>query len=148
MARDVAAWAGYAGIAKVVEGMRGELVEYQDAQGRTLFDVAEGRIVEGKMPVPVRFVAEYNNLVLGHANRSRVLPDEHRKKVLLTAGRVMATVLIDGFVGGVWKVEKEKKTTRIRVELFAEPTAKLRKQVLAEAERLAAFCEAGEVAIQ
>jgi hypothetical protein len=140
-AKDIAAWAGFAAIGKTLETMRGELVEYQDEGGRTLFDLPGLEIVDGNTPAPVRFVAEYDNLVLSHADRTRVLPEPHRKRVLLTAGRVMATVLIDGFVGGVWKIEREKKVARLRVELFAEPSKKLRREIEVAAELLMEFAE-------
>jgi len=147
-ARDVAAWAGFTAIGKTLEAMRGELVEYRDEAGRVLYDLPGLEIIDGDFPAPVRFVAEYDNLVLSHADRSRVLPEVHRKKVLLTAGRVSATVLIDGFVGGVWKLEREKKLVRIRVELFAEPSKRLRKEIDTEGARLLNFAAAHELDVR
>ena len=144
-ARDVAAWAGFTAIGKA---MQGELVEYRDEVGRVLYDLPGLEIVDGDFPAPVRFVAEYDNLVLSHADRNRVLPEVHRKKVLLTAGRVCATVLIDGFVGGVWKLEREKKLVRLRVDLFAEPSKKLRKEIDQEGSRLLKFAEAHELDVR
>ena len=144
-ARDVAAWAGFTAIGKA---MPRDLVEYQDEAGRVLYDLPGLEIVDGDFPAPVRFVAEYDNLVLAHADRSRVLPEVHRKKVLLTAGRVCATVLIDGFVGGVWKLERDKKVLRVRVELFAEPSKKLRKELDQEGAKLMAFAEAHELDVR
>ncbi len=136
-ARDVAAWAGFTAIGKTLEAMRDELVAYQDEAGRMLYDLPGPEIIGGDFPAPVRFVAEYDNLVLAHADRSRVLPEMHRKKVLLTAGRVCATVLIDGFVGGVW-----------RVELFAKPSKKLRKEIDTEGSRLLDFAAAHELDVR
>jgi hypothetical protein len=54
-------------------------------------------------------VPDYDNLVLSHAERERAVPDEHRKKIFLSAARVRATFLIDGFVRGAWKIEKKRK---------------------------------------
>jgi hypothetical protein len=147
-ARDVAAWAGFTAIGKALEAMRSELVEYRDESGRALYDLPGQEIVDGDCPAPVRFVAEYDNLVLAHADRSRILPEVHRKKVLLTAGRVSATVLIDGFVGGVWKVERDKKLVRIRVDLFAEPSKQLRKAIDREGSRLLDFAAAHELDVR
>lgn len=143
--RDVAAWAGFSAIGKA---MQGDLVEYQDEAGRVLHDLPGMEIVDGDFPAPVRFVAEYDNLVLSHVDRSRVLPEVYRKKVLLTAGRVCATVLIDGFVGGVWKLEREKKVLRLKVELFAEPSKKLKKVIELEAASLLDFAEAHELDVR
>jgi len=140
-ARDVATWAGFAAIGKTLDAMRAELVEFEDQFGRKLYDLPKMDILEGAEAAPVRFVAEYDNLVLAHADRTRVLPDAHRKRVTLTAGRVLATVLIDGFARGVWKVEKQKKVAQLRVDLFAKPNKKLLREVNREAERLIEFAE-------
>jgi hypothetical protein len=57
------------------------------------------------------------------------------------AGRVLATVLLGGVVGEVWRLERGRGVETLRVELFAEPPARRRKQVAAEAERLLAWAE-------
>lgn len=144
-ARDVAAWAGFTSIGKALPD---DLIEYQDEAGRVLYDLPGQEIVDGDFPAPIRFVAEYDNLVLSHADRSRIVPEVHRKKVLLTAGRVCATVLIDGFVAGVWKLERDKKLLRLKVELFAEPSKKLRKELDQEGAKLMAFAEAHELDVR
>ena len=115
-ARDVAAWAGFSAIGKTLESMVGELKEYRDDAGRKLYDLPKGKIVDGD--APVRFLPEYDNLVLGHADRIRILPEAYRKLVLLSAGRVRATVLVDGFVAGAWKIECEKKAATLLIEMF------------------------------
>jgi hypothetical protein len=139
--RDIAAWAGYTAIGKTMEAMREELVEYRAESGTKLYDLPNLPIVDGRKAAPVRFVAEYDNLVLGHADRTRVLPDAVRKKVLLSAGRVMPTVLIDGFVGGTWKIERKGKQATLRIALFAAPKAPVRQQILKAAEKLVTFAE-------
>lgn len=144
-ARDVAAWAGFTAIGKALPE---DLIEYRDEAGRVLYDLPRQEIFDGGFPAPVRFVAEYDNLVLSHADRSRILPEVHRKKVLLTAGRVCATVLIDGFVGGVWKLEREKKLVRLKVKLFEEPSNLLRKVIEREAASLLHFAEAHELDVR
>lgn len=144
-ARDVAAWAGFTSMGKALPD---DLVEYQDEAGRVLYDLPGQEIVDGDFPAPIRFVAEYDNLVLAHAERSRIVPEVHRKKVLLTAGRVCATLLIDGFVAGVWKLERDKKLLRLKVELFEEPSKTLRKAIEREAAPLLVFAEAHELDVR
>ena len=114
--RDVAAWAGFSAIGRTLERMAGELKEYRDEAGRKLYDLPKAKIVDGD--APVRFLPEYDNLVLGHADRSRILPEAYRKLILLSAGRVRATVLVDGFVAGAWKIEREKKAATLVIEMF------------------------------
>ena len=139
--RDVAVWAGFTAIGKTLESMREELIEYRDDAGRVLYDIPKAPIVDAS--APLRFIAEYDNLILAHADRSRIVPEIYRKQVFLTAGRVLATVLVDGFVAGVWKVEKDKKLARLRVEMFIKATPKLKKEVNEEGSRLLDFAEAG-----
>jgi hypothetical protein len=46
-------------------------------------------------PAPPRFLPEFDNALLSHADRTRIISDEHRK--LLFRDRVMHSVLLDGF---------------------------------------------------
>ena len=68
-----------------------------------------------------------------------MVPDEHRKKVFLSAARVRATFLIDGFVRGAWKIEKKRKTATLLIEPF-EPLSREDSETLSdEGERLVRF---------
>jgi len=84
---------------------------------------------------PVRFLADFDSLVLAHADRSRVIADEHRKALTTKNPRVRATVLVDGMVAGFWTIERK----RVVVEPLRQLRAAERRAVDAEAERLAAF---------
>jgi hypothetical protein len=68
-----------------------------------------------------------------------VVPDEHRKKVFLSAARVRATFLIDGFVRGAWKIEKKRKTATLLIEPFEPLSRKDRETLGDEGERLVRF---------
>jgi len=57
----------------------------------------------------VRFIPEFDNLVLSHADRTRVLADEHRPGVVLKNLQVRATFLVDGFAAGTWKIERQRR---------------------------------------
>ncbi len=82
---------------------------------------------------------EYDNLILSHADRTRGISDEYRKRVLLSAGRVRATILVDGIVRGAWKIENARRRTTLVIEPFEhlspEDSAALRE----EGERLVRF---------
>lgn len=97
-----------------------------DEAGRTLYNLPKAKIVD--TDAPVRFLPEYDNLVLGHAHRSRILPGAYRKLILLGAGRVRATVLVDGFAVGAWKIERDIKAATLVIEMFQ----KVKKAFLAE----------------
>ncbi|TVT20662.1 winged helix DNA-binding domain-containing protein, partial [Amycolatopsis rhizosphaerae] len=65
-----------------------------------------------------RFIAEYDNLLLAHADRGRVLSEQMRKQVLTTPNAIVpGTVLLDGFVRGRWRMERERGAATLDVEL-------------------------------
>jgi len=74
-------------------------------------------------------------VLLAHADRTRVLPEPYRKRVIKMNGDVAQTFLVDGFVAGTWSVEDG----HVAVEPFAKLTRAARQQVDDERERLEAF---------
>ena len=91
--------------------------------------------------MPACFLPEYDNLVLSHADRTRIIADEHRAGVFLSAGRVRATILVDGFVRGVWKIERSRESATLVIELFAPLSPGEREALREEGERLVRFVE-------
>lgn len=128
---DAQAWSGLSGLREVFEELRPELVTFRDARKRELFDLPDAPRPPEDTPAPVRFLPEFDNLVLSHDDRTRVIAEEHRPKVTLKNLQVRATFLVDGFVAGTWKVERKKKAA----VLVLEPFGKLLKKTLAELER-------------
>ncbi|MGH3148103.1 MAG: winged helix DNA-binding domain-containing protein [Rubrobacter sp.] len=137
--RDVQTWSGRTRLEQSVEEIKPELRVFGDENGNELLDLPDAPLPEGEVPVPPRFVPDYDNLVLSHVDRRRVISEEHRKKVFLSAARVRATFLIDGFVRGAWKVEKSRKTATLLIEPF-EPLSRVDRDTLGdEGERLVRF---------
>lgn len=107
---DIQAWAGVTRLSEVVGPMRPRLRAYLSEDGRELWDVPDGEIAHEDVPIPPRFLPEYDNAVLGYADRSRILPDG----VTFTgyAGRLRPKsvarggVLVDGFLAATWSVAK------------------------------------------
>ncbi len=124
--------------------MKPELGLYRDDAGNELFDVPGAPLPPEDAPAPPRFVPDYDNLVLSHADRRRVIADEDRKKVFLPAARVRATFLIDGFVAGVWRIEKTKRSATLVVEPFAPLVPQDRDTLAEEGERLLRFATEGQ----
>jgi hypothetical protein len=137
--RDVQTWSGRMQLGQHVEEMRAELRTLRDERGNELFDLPDAPLPSGDTPAPPRFVPDYDNLVLSHADRGRVISDEHRKKVFLSAARVRATFLIDGFVHGTWKVEKDRKKATLEIEPFEPVSAEDRTALSEEGGRLVRF---------
>ena len=140
-ARDVAAWSGLTGMRAVMEGLRPSLVAFRDEQGAELFDLPSAPRPGEEAPAPVRLAAEFDNLLLSHADRSRVVHPGHLKRFYTINGIFPGSVLIDGFVAGIWRLARTKSTATLTVELFG--SARERDHVAQEAERMLAFCAAG-----
>lgn len=121
-----------------IEEFRSDLIVYRDGR-RELFDLPQAVIPPEDCPVPVRFLPEYDNLLLSHDKRTRVIADEYRSRVFLPGLRVRSTFLVDGFVAGVWKVEKAQSSTTLLLEPFALMPEAQRRSLEAEGERLVRF---------
>jgi hypothetical protein len=134
--KDVQTWAGMAKLRTVVDELRPRLRTFRDEAGAELFDVADAPLPEGDAEAPVRFLPDFDNFVLSHFDRSRVMPEEHRKKVLPGAGIVRATFLVDGFVAGTWKIERDKRRRVLAIAPFEKLAKLVRDSVAAEGERL------------
>ncbi|HEY2310093.1 MAG TPA: winged helix DNA-binding domain-containing protein [Gaiellaceae bacterium] len=111
------------------------LRRFQDERGRELLDLPRCPLPPADSVAPVRFLPRYDNLVLSHADRTRVISDEQRRVVIHGGGMVEATFLVDGFVAGLWRVERD----RVRVEPFGPLPRAARREVEDEAARLEAW---------
>jgi len=131
--RDFASWSGMTGAAAIFERVTPRLRVLTDESRRELYDVPDGPLPDPDTPAPPRFLPEFDNVLLGWADRARVIPDVHRDRQVGLVGR--PTVLVDGVVAGFWGVNDGT----LEIEPFA-PLAKAdRDEVAAEGERLLEF---------
>jgi hypothetical protein len=136
--KDIQAWCGLTRLGEVIERLDPPLRPYRDGNGQQLYDLPEAPRPDPDTPAPVRFLPAVDNLLLAHSDRSRVISDEHRKRVCVGAV-VEPTVLVDGEVVAIWKITREGV-------LAIEPLARLpraaRADVVAEGTRLLEFAAA------
>jgi hypothetical protein len=137
---DAQTWMGMK-LKETFEKLRPELLSYRGGARTELFDLPGLSIPSEDVPAPVRFLPEYDNLLLSHSNRTRVIADEYRSKVYLPGLRVAATILVDGFVRGAWKIEKTRTAATLLIEPFDKLTKKDRAALIDEGERLVQFIE-------
>ena len=137
--KDVQTWSGLTHLSEVVERFRSRLRTFRDEHGRELFDLPDGPRPDPGIPSPPRFLPEFDNLILSHADRTRVIASEHRKVIASKNGMVPATVLIDGFARGTWKVERNRRKATLVIEIFEPLLKKDRDALVEEAEKLLRF---------
>ena len=139
---DIQAWSGLTRLREVVEALRPRLRVLHDQAGRELLDLPDAALPDPDTPAPPRFLPEVDNLLLAHADRRRVMTDEHRKRVIDGAW-VKATVLVDGFVRGTWRIERQPGAATLHVELFEAVAERDRSALAEEGARLLAFAAGG-----
>ena len=99
----------------------------------------DGPAPDPETPAPVRFIPAFDNLVLAHKDRSRVLDAKHQGKVTTKNLRVNPTFLVDGFVAGTWKADTKGKTAKLALEPFGKLTKKARSELEEEGDALLRF---------
>lgn len=135
--RDAQTWSGLSGLRAAMDALRPELRTFRDENGTELFDLPDAPRPDPDGPAEVRLVAPYDNLLLSHADRSRVMSGAARRLVLGAANGVMpGAVLLDGFVEGAWTLNLSGRTALLRLTLLVPPAASARSALEAEAERL------------
>lgn len=137
--KDVQTWSGLTRLSEVTDRLRPCLRTFRDEHGKELFDLPDAPRPDPDTPAPPRFLPEFDNLILSHADRTRIIVDEHRKVIASKNGMVPATVLVDGFVRGTWKTERTRGKATLVIEPF-KPLAKKDRDALAEeGQRLVRF---------
>jgi hypothetical protein len=140
--QDMQKWSGLSRLRPAFERLRGELVSFShEGTGRELFDLPDAPRPAGDTPVPPRLVGPFDNLILSHADATRILPAGHKAKVMTQNGLIAGIVLIDGFVAGNWRIKATRKLATLTIASFtgkaykkADATALTR-----EGERLLRF---------
>ena len=98
----------------MIERLRPTLRVFHDQQGRELFDVDDGPLPDPETPAPVRFLPEYDNIALSHADRGRIIDPR-------TFGRItgyVGTFLVDGLIAGQWRLEARRDEHRLVLDPF------------------------------
>jgi winged helix DNA-binding protein len=131
---DVQAWSGLTGVRSVIERLGPRLRIFRDDRDRELFDVPGAPLPDEDTPAPPRFLPEYDNVFLGHKDRSRIVSSG---SPWTEVG--WGPVLVDGFGAARWKVGREKDLAVLRIEPVRRLDRAEKEAVSEEAERLLAF---------
>ena len=138
---DMQNWSGLRGLDAAFAAARPHLSSFRDEKGRELYDLPRAPRPDADTPAPVRFLPEYDNLVLGHADRTRVISDEARRVIFSKNLQILPTFLVDGRVAGSWKIERKKRSATLVASAFSRLSRRAREELANEATELLAFAE-------
>ena len=136
---DAQAWSGLTRLAGTFDRLRPELLSLRDERGRELFDLPDAPRPDPDHPAPPRYLYDFDNLLLSHADRRRVVGPEDAKRLSAGDGPPAAAFLLDGSVAGSWRLERASDRATLRLEAFRTIGPADAAALVAEGERLAAF---------
>jgi hypothetical protein len=115
---DAQAWCGLTRLGEVAERLEPRLRRFRDADGRELLDLPDAPRPDPDTPAPPRFLPEYDNLLLSHADRARVVPEGQIVPLYPGHGGTRGEVLVDGRWAANWAISRAHGTATLRVEPF------------------------------
>ncbi|MFD5091208.1 winged helix DNA-binding domain-containing protein [Amycolatopsis thailandensis] len=136
--RDAQVWSGLTKLKEVFERLRPRLRTFTDTEGKELFDLPDAPRPDPETPAPPRFLPEYDNVLLSHADRARVIPDGRRVPLPPGSGGRRGTLLVDGEFLAIWAIKGAKLTIESRKPLPDKDS------ITEEGERLLEFVVPGQ----
>lgn len=120
---DMRAWSGLA-MKAAFERLRPRLRVFRDQHGRELFDLPRAPRPDPDLNVPVRLLPDFDNILLGHDDRTRILPPGKHLGLFSSNGIMKGSVLVDGFVRGAWQPFESGGTSTMHITPFDKPLAR------------------------
>jgi hypothetical protein len=137
---DAQAWSGLSGLRPALERLRPRLRTFRDERGRELFDVPKAPLPDPDVPAAPRFLPEYDNAFLAHADRARIVSESHRKRMFVVG---WGQLLVDGFIAARWRVDPNREGALV-VQPYRRLSGLERSEIADEAVRLLAFLDGVE----
>lgn len=132
---DIQTWSGLTRVREAIRSM--DLIAVRSEDGTELWDLPEAPRPEPGTPAPTRFLSDYDNILLAHADRRRIVGPLDVGPLFRTYRRIPGTVLVDGYVRAVWDLEHAGESTTLRVQPIVDSVAgPAADAVVAEGERL------------
>ncbi len=138
-AADMKAWSGLTGLGPVIERLRPELRRFRDEHGRELLDVPDGPLPDPETPAAPRFLADFDNAALAHADRTRIDAGLTQRRSLSPR-----TVLVDGFVRASWRLIRGRTVVALEITPLAAIAREDRVALSEEGMRLLTFLTADD----
>jgi hypothetical protein len=140
---DAQAWCGLTKLDVAFERLRPELITFRDDRGRELFDLPDAPRPDPETPAPVRFLYDYENLLLSYADRSRAIsPDLPARGLLTRTQESLSTFTVDGFVAGIWGIRRGPGSATLAITPVDRLAKRDQAALQEEGERLLTFAAA------
>lgn len=136
---DARSWSGLSRLGPVFEDLRSSLVTFNGDKDHELFDIADAPRPSSSTKAPIRFLPEFDNVLLAYKDRRRIIADAYKSRVYPNNGMIQPTVLVDGFVEGKWKIASNDKMATLSIEIFRRLTKSELASVEEEGESLLQF---------
>jgi hypothetical protein len=144
---DAQSWSGLTRLREVFERLRPRLLTLRDDRGAELFDLPDASRPAADVPAPVRLLGEYDNVLLGHADRRRIIPEDFPWKAMLAPGRFVNNLLVDGELRATWWIERDgRRRATLGIRPARPLSAREKEAVHAEARRMIDFAAADAAA--
>jgi hypothetical protein len=137
---DVQTWSGLTRLREVADRLRPRLRTFRSEAGRELFDLPDAPRPDPNTPAPVRFLPQFDNLALSHADRTHISADAAARWP--TDDLHWSPLLVDGFVNGAWRLVRDKQAATLTVRPLGAWSSEDETAVAEEAERLLGFLAA------
>lgn len=147
--QDAATWSRYTGLREVFDRLRPRLRTFRDDDGWEYFDVPDGPLPDEDTPAPVRFLPQFDNVLLSHADRRRFFAGGDYSEIWLNTSGFLGNVLVDGLLVGMWRfdqptrVVQQGKTPGVLTITTRPLTRRQMRDVEAEAHRFIGFVSPG-----
>ncbi|HEV2784088.1 MAG TPA: winged helix DNA-binding domain-containing protein [Actinophytocola sp.] len=141
--RDAQTWSGLTRLGEVFDRLRPGLVTFADEHGRELFDLPDAPRPDPDVPAPPRFLYDFDNLLLSHADRSRVITERALRQEY-PPNVQPCMLLVDGFTNGDWKITRHRGTATLTVRPFNRLSTADIAAVTREGARLLEFAAPGD----
>lgn len=139
---DAQAWSGLTGLREVFDRLAPELMTFASEKGQLLYDLPDAPRPAADHPAPPRLLPEYDNVLLSHRDRGRIIDSAQRVPLPPGTGARSGTFLSDGYFRGTWTIEADAVRIRPHGDLGDDVPA-----LVAEGRSLAAFLGASDAEI-
>src|SRR5512132_2834313 len=110
---DVQTWSGLTRLREVTDRLRPQLTTFRSEAGRELLDLPDAPRPDPDTPAPVRFLPQYDNVALAHADRSHISAGAAAHWP--TDDLHWSPLLVDGFVAGAWRLARDGRAATLTV---------------------------------